>query len=85
LSHSDETESPDPRFPGGNYLDWLMHLDPLELSAQNIDQIIAAHRAARAAQAGGAKAKRLASPAHIDINSLGLGSKPSAEIKRRKL
>lgn len=30
----------DPRYPGtGNYLDWLMSLDPLELSAKNIDDV----------------------------------------------
>jgi hypothetical protein len=36
------TEEPDkdPRFPGtGNYLDWLMSMDPLELSARNIDEM----------------------------------------------
>ncbi len=82
---SEEAVPSDPRFPGGNYLDWLMHLDPLELSAQNIDEIIAVHRADRARQAAGGKAKRLASPVHIDINALGLGSKPSQEIKRRRL
>lgn len=76
---------PDDRFPGGNYLDWLMALDPLELSAQNIDEIIDAHRQARANYASGGKAKRLASPEHIDLAAIGLGSKPSAPIKRRKI
>lgn len=76
--------SQDPRFPGGNYLDWLMALDPLELSAQNIDEIIAAHRAARAAYASGGKAKRLASAQHIDLKQLGLVRKPEP-VKRRKV
>lgn len=36
---ADETET-DPRFPGtGNYLDWLMSMDLLELSARNIDEM----------------------------------------------
>lgn len=36
---SEEPDS-DPRFPGtGNYLDWLMSMDPLELSARNIDEM----------------------------------------------
>jgi len=75
---------PDPRFPGGNYLDWLMNLDPLELSAQNIDEIIAAHREARAAIAAGGKPKRLADPVKISLLDLGL-VKPKAPISRRRI
>jgi hypothetical protein len=74
----------DSRFPGGNYLDWLMHLDPLELSAQNIDQIIAAHRADRARQAAGGKAKRLSS-VEVSLESIGLANKPVEPMKRRKI
>ena len=49
----------DPRFPGhGNYLDWLMHLDPLELSAQNIDQIIAYNRKALASSKPGSSRRK---------------------------
>lgn len=73
----------DPRFPGGNYLDWLMSLDPLALSAQNIDEIIADHRAKRGIHTSGGKLKRPTEK--IDLAAIGLGAKPSAPIKRRKV
>lgn len=75
----------DPRFPGsGNYLDWLMELDPLELSAQNIDDIIAYQRKARANHEAGVKPKKSDTAAKIDLNVIGLVT-TEAPIKRRKL
>ena len=52
-----------------NTLDDLMDLDPLELTAENIDAIIAHHRKARANAASGIKAKREKGPS-IDISSV---------------
>ena len=66
-----------------NEIDTLMHLDPLELSAQDIDAIIAYQRKARAAFESGVKPKRNAGPA-VDLGKIGLTTKP-APIKRRKL
>jgi hypothetical protein len=76
--------SVDERFPGGNYLDWLMNLDPLELSAQNIDEIIDIHRKARADIAAGGKPKRLSEGQKIDLQALGL-IRPKAKIVRRNI
>ena len=45
-----------------NTLDELMSLDPLELTATNIDEIIAYHRKARASAVGGKKVKRESGP-----------------------
>ena len=45
-----------------NEIDALMALDPLELSAQDIDSIIAYHRKNRANAAAGIKPKREAGP-----------------------
>ena len=52
-----------------NTIDELMDLDPLELSAQNIDEIIAHHRKARANAAAGIKAKKEKGPS-VDISSV---------------
>lgn len=78
-----DPSGPDPRFPGGNYLDWLMHLDPLELSAQNIDEIILIQRKQRLAWESGVKPKKSAGPP-IDLGKLGLAQKEEP-IKRRKI
>lgn len=77
------TESlPDPRFPGGNYIDWLMSLDPLELSAQNIDEIILVHRKGRLAHQSGVKPKKVTA----EMPSLeAIGLSKSEPIKKRKL
>lgn len=79
-----EKEEQDPRFPGsGNYLDWLMSLDPLELSAQNIDQVIAYHRRNRAMVDAGVKPKKNEGP-KVDLAKIGLAAPPK-EVKRRKI
>ncbi len=66
-----------------NTLDELMSLDPLDLSAQNIDEIIAYQRKARAAWDSGIKPKKGDHPA-ISLEKLGLVPK-GPTIKRRKL
>lgn len=70
-----------------NTLDELMDLDPLSLTADNIDQIIAHHRKARANAASGVKAKRDTGP-KLDITeamSAILGTpKPSVPTVRRR-
>jgi hypothetical protein len=79
------TDEPlDPRYPGtGNYLDWLMSLDPLELSAQNIDQVIAYHRRNRSLVDAGQKPKKNEGP-KVDLAKIGLAA-PKMEVKRRKI
>lgn len=52
-----------------NTVDDLMSIDPLELTADNIDSIIAHHRKARANAAQGIKAKKESGP-KIDISSV---------------
>ena len=71
-----------------NNVDTLMDLDPLELTAENIDGIIAYHRKNRANAAAGIKPKREAGP-KIDISAVmqglvqGDAPKPAATIRRR--
>lgn len=75
----------DPRFHGnGSYLDWLMTLDPLELSAQNIDEIIEFHRKRRTESASGIRRKKEPTSSTINLVQLGL-VKPPEPIKRRKI
>jgi hypothetical protein len=50
-------------------LDELMSRDPIDLSAQDIDAIIAFHRAQRARKASGEKPAKTAS-ASVDISSI---------------
>lgn len=72
----------DPRYPGtGNYLDWLMDLDPLELSVRNKEEIIAYHRRNRALVESGQKVKKSDGP-KVDLEKIGLkaAQKP---VKRR--
>lgn len=66
-----------------NEIDELMSLDPLEMSARDIDQIIAYHRRQRANFEAGKKPEKESGPKKtIDLEALGL--KPKAEpIKRR--
>ena len=66
-----------------NTVDQLMEIDPLELTSENIDAIIAYHRKARAASTGG-KAKR----DKVDISAVmqAIGGAPAAappSIRRR--
>lgn len=68
--------------PPPSELDELISRDPLDLSAQDIDRIIAFQRAARARrEAGGGRAKKGdAKPiVSLDLAALGLG-KPKTEI-----
>lgn len=67
-------------------IDDLMNLDPLSLSAQDIDTIIAYQRKHRANVEGGSKAKRETGPkVKLDLAALGLVPKatPSEPVKRR--
>ena len=50
-------------------LDELMSRDPLDLSAQDIDAIIAYHRNSRARKARGEKPEKIAS-ASVDISAI---------------
>lgn len=65
-----------------NEIDRLMSLDPLELSAQDIDSIISYQRKARAAYESGAKPKK-AAEAPIDLEELGLVPKGESFKRRR--
>lgn len=68
-----------------NEIDALMALDPLELSAQDIDAIIIYQRKARAAYTSGAKPRKGSdSSPSISLEAIGLGAK-STPIKRRKV
>ena len=67
-------------------LDELMSKDPLELSAQDIDDIIAYQRKFRAQREGGVKPKKGASDApkaKLDLAALGLIKKPEPMIRRK--
>ena len=66
-----------------NDIDFLMSLDPLELSKQDIDIIIAYHRNQRALREKGVKPKKDKGPSStLDLVALGL--KPAApKINRR--
>ena len=69
-----------------NTVDVLMSLDPLDLTADHIDGIIAYHRKNRANAAAGIKPKREQGP-KIDISSIMAGLTPApkaaATIRRR--
>jgi len=69
-------------------LDELMSRDPLDLSAQDIDQIIAYHRAQRARRAAGEKPTKPSGP-KLDISEvtskLIRAATPPVNISRRKL
>ena len=66
-------------------LDELMTKDPLELSAQDIDEMIVYHRKARLMFDSGVKPKKGPS-AHPTISLTQLGLVPKAPaIKRRKI
>jgi hypothetical protein len=62
-------------------LDDLMNLDPLELSAQDIDDIIAYQRKARGDWDDGKKTKKSSGP-KVDLVGLGL-LKAQEPMKRR--
>lgn len=62
-----------------NELDELMDLDPLELSAKDLDSIIAYHRQKRADRADGIKPKRESGP------KVGLGDLVKGMIKEPKV
>lgn len=64
-----------------NEIDRLMDLDPLELSAQDIDGIILYHRQARARHESGQKPEK---PEKQKLDLVALGLAPKVEpIKRR--
>ena len=67
-----------------NTIDQLMAKDPLELSAQDIDEIIAYARKNRALWDSGAKPKKKGEGPPISLESLGMLQK-APEIKRRKI
>ncbi len=66
-----------------NEIDQLMSLDPLELSAQDIDSIIAYQRKARAAWDSGVKPKKGTEGPKITLADLGLKRKGPEPIRRR--
>lgn len=67
-----------------NEIDALMQLDPLELSAQDLDAIIAYQRKQRLAYASGTLPRKGSTPNPIDLGAIGLA--PAAKpIKRRKV
>ena len=67
-----------------NELDRLMSLDPLELSKQDIDIIIAYHRNQRALREKGVKPKKDKGPTStLDLVALGL--KPAAPKLNRRV
>ena len=70
--------------PMPNEIDRLMSLDPLELSAQDIDEIIAYQRKARAAFDSGVKPKRGSSSPPPTLAALGL-VKEAPKMKKRKV
>lgn len=64
-------------------IDELMDLDPLELSTQNIEDIITYHRKQRQMYELGVKPKKGASEeVTLDLAKLGL-AKPAPVVKRR--
>ena len=69
-----------------NTVDALMDLDPLSLTTENIDAIIAYHRKARASSTGG-KARKDTGP-KVDISevmkALGGAPAPAAGVVRRR-
>jgi hypothetical protein len=69
-------------------VDELMELDPLDLTAENIDAIIAYHRKARASASLGGKAKRDTAGPKVDISAvlqaLGGTPAPAASAIRRR-
>lgn len=70
-----------------NTIDELMSRDPLSLTTDNIDSIIAYHRKARANAASGKRPAKGSSGPKVDISAamanLG-GAKPSAPMIRRR-
>jgi hypothetical protein len=66
-----------------NEIDELMNLDPLDLSAQDIDAIVAFQRKARANFEAGVKPKKETGPkTKLDLTSMGLVKKLEP-LKRR--
>ena len=69
-----------------NDLDELMSRDPMDLSAQDVDAIIAYHRASRARKASGEKPTKSAS-ATVDISAITkkliADAKPKINLIRR--
>ena len=63
-----------------NDLDELMDRDPLNLSAQDIDDIVAYHRRQRARRASGEKPEKNTAGPKIDLSSIIKSLKP-AEAK----
>lgn len=70
--------------PPPSELDDLMSRDPLNLSAQDIDKIIAFQRQARARRESGAKTKKASAsqPGHkLDLTALGLAKAPKQTVR----
>ena len=77
-----DPEEYDPRFPGGNYEDWIMNvLAPDELSARNIDQIIEIQRRLRANLEAGVKTKRNVAP-KLELKKLIKRPEPTIRVRR---
>lgn len=69
-----------------NTIDDLMNLDPLELTASNIDAIIAYHRKNRANSVDGAKPKKEVGP-KISLDALvaKMAPKSAAQVVKRRI
>ena len=67
-----------------NDIDFLMSLDPLELSKQDIDIIIAYHRNQRALREKGVKPKKDKGPS-TTLDLVALGLKPAAPKLNRRI
>lgn len=71
-----------------NTVDELMEIDPLQLTSENIDSIIAYHRKARVNASIGGKAKRDTAGPKVDISevmkALGGAPAPAAGVVRRR-
>lgn len=66
-----------------NNIDLLMSQDPLSLSAQDIDQIIAYQRKARASAESGVKVKKGDAAPKVDLVAQGLVRK--SNFQKRKI
>lgn len=68
-------------------LDELMDRDPLNLSAQDIDDIIAYHRKQRARRAAGEKPLKNTAGPKVDLTKIvkGLSPKPATPVVTRRI
>lgn len=68
-----------------NPIDTLMDLDPLEMTVEDIQSVIAYHRRNRAALVEGHRPKKETGPAPQKVDLADLGLKKPDEFVRRRL